>query len=119
MRSNEFLIQTRDFLMQSYDEYKKYIQFHNINYLRQASGKLFTVAENLVEYKTNVYVDSFSKFRNLITKTNIKYKDLLVSQVFQLNVFYYHGEAEGLTQNDISHLYLKVYHELKSGLNQL
>ncbi len=116
MRSNEFLIQTKDFLMQSYDEYKKYIQFHNINYLRQASGKLFTVAENLVEYKTNVYVDSFSKFRNLITKTNIKYKDLLVSQVFQLHVFYYHGEAEGLTQNDISHLYLKVYHELKRSL---
>lgn len=106
--------QVKRFMATSRQDFERYKETGDIEYLRDAAEKLFTSAENMVEYKTGDRINDYRDFKRLIPKVVEKKEDriALMSKLSQLHVFHRHGLQEPNNIKDIVELYRNVHKEV-------
>ena len=109
-----------ELLRTSKREFDYYKRTNNISALRDASEKLFTLFENIVEYKSQIYVKDYTHFKKLLSKVDIGLsipeKTELKNKASILHVFHRHGlitETPTSTREEAEAIYKYVYSKLK------
>lgn len=117
MRNQQFKQQIDNLFHVAKVDYETYEQSNNIGFLRDSSEKLVALAQNIVEYKTNIYIEGWISFKKALYSNKIliphKEKQQMVANIFTLHGFFYHGLNEGQDTNDIIPIYNSVLAKLK------
>lgn len=98
----------------SYQDYEKYKKERDLDYLRDVAEKVFTTAENYVEYKTKSRTSNYKDFKRLLKEINIseEEKSDLKRDMSLLHKFAKHSLEEPDEISDIEELYESTHEKL-------
>ncbi len=106
------------YLLTSHKDYERYVDTGNVDYLRDASEKLFTTLENFVEYKTGERVSDYVTFKKLYNAISLpltgEERISLKSLASQMHNFARHGLEEPDTMDEVIQRYLLTHKKLEN-----